>query len=147
MSNQATTSYGYTTTVKEKQYNDINAFHFDNKGILKAQYGVDTKENNEYSRDHGTPQDMFLGKNPNNVYWVVQEIKSYSDFFNRVLTYPRIAKVDLSTAKLSDFTALGGKEFYLDRKFPYLESEPGKLVFFGADKPGKIIWFAKIDLE
>ena len=152
MGTQASTSYSAfggtsTTMTKEKQYNDIVAFHFDNKGILKAQYGIDTKENNEYARDNGTPQSMLLGKNPNNMYWVVQEIKGYSDWFKKVITYPRIAKVDMNAATLGDFTALGDKEFYLDPKFPYLESEPGKLVFFGSDKPGKIIWFAKIDLE
>ncbi len=132
---------------KVKQYNDIVAFHFDSKGILKAQYGVDTKESNEYSKKYGTPQSMLIGKNPNNMYWIVQEIKGYSDWFDKELTYPRIAKVDMSAATLGDFTTLGGKEFYLDPKFPYLESEPGKLVFFGSNKPGKIIWFNKIDLE
>jgi hypothetical protein len=152
MGNQANTNYSYfggttTTITKEKQFNDIIAFHFDAKGVLKAQYGVDTKENNEYARDNGTPQHMLVGKNPKNMYWVVQEIKGYSDWFKKVITYPRIAKVDMPSATLGDFTALGDKEFYLDPKFPYLESEPGKLVFFGSDKPGKIIWFAKIDLE
>jgi hypothetical protein len=152
MGTQASTSYSAfggtsTTMTKEKQFNDIIAFHFDAKGILKAQYGVDTKENNEYARDNGTPQNMLIGKNPNNMYWVVQEIKGYSDWFKKVITYPRIAKVDMPSATLGDFTALGDKEYYLDPKFPYLESEPGKLVFFGSDKPGKIIWFAKIDLE
>jgi hypothetical protein len=152
MGAQANTSYNAfsgtsTTMTKEKQFNDIIAFHFDAKGILKAQYGVDTKENNEYARDNGTPQNMLIGKNPNNMYWVVQEIKGYSDWFKKVITYPRIAKVDMNAATLGDFTALGGKEYYLDPKFPYLESEPGKLVFFGSDKPGKVIWFSKIDLE
>ncbi|MEI6123739.1 MAG: hypothetical protein WCQ95_08925 [Bacteroidota bacterium] len=132
---------------REKQYNDIIAFHFDGKGVLKAQYGVDTKESNEYSKKNGTPQSMLMGKNPNNMYWVVQEIRGYSDWFRKILTYPRVAKVDMSAATLGDFTALGDKEYYLDPKFPYLESEPGKLVFFGSNKPGKIIWFAKIDLE
>lgn len=139
--------YGNSYSTPEKQYYDIIAFHFDSKGILKSQYGVDTKENNEYSRDNGTPQHMLSGLNSNNTYWVVQEIKGFSDFFNKILTYPRIAKVDMKNGTLGDFTALGEKEFYLDPKFPYLESEPGKLVFFGSNKPGKIIWFAKIDLE
>jgi len=134
-------------TAKEKQYNDIIAFHFDNKGVLKAQYGVDTKESNDYSKKNGTPQSMLMGKDPNNMYWVVQEIRGYSEWFKKILTYPRIAKVDMSVGNLGDFTALGDKEFFLDPKFPYLESEPGKLVFFGSNKPGKIIWFAKIDLE
>ncbi len=134
-------------TPREKQYNDIIAFHFDNKGVLKAQYGVDTKESNDYSKKNGTPQSMLMGKDPNNMYWVVQEIRGYSEWFKKILTYPRIAKVDMGAGTLGDFTALGDKEFFLDPKFPYLESEPGKLVFFGSNKPGKIIWFAKIDLE
>ncbi len=134
-------------TDNEKQFADIIAFHFDNKGILKAQYGVDTKESNEYSKKYGTPQSMLLGKNTNNMYWVVQEIRGYSDWYNKILTYPRVAKVEMNSASLGDFTAFGDKEFFLDPKFPYLEAEPGKLVFFGSNKSGKIIWFAKINME
>lgn len=81
------------------------------------------------------------------MYWVVQEIRGYSDWYKKILTYPRVGKVDMTTATLSDFAPLGDKEFFLDPKFPYLESEPGKLVFFGANKSGKTIWFAKIDME
>ncbi|HNX07950.1 MAG TPA: hypothetical protein PKL96_10230, partial [Bacteroidales bacterium] len=134
-------------TDNEKQFADIIAFHFDRTGVLKAQYGLDTKESNEYSKKFGTPQSMLLGKNTNNMYWVVQEIRGYSDWYKKILTYPRVGKVDMTTATLSDFAPLGDKEFFLDPKFPYLESEPGKLVFFGANKSGKTIWFAKIDME
>lgn len=130
-----------------KQYIDILAFHFDSKGILKAQYGLDVKENNEYAKDNGTPQSMITGMNPNNTYWIVQEIKAKSDFFKKILTYPRVGKIDMSAGTLSDFTSFGDKEYFLDPKFPYLEAEPGMLVFFGSNKSGKIIWFAKIKLE
>lgn len=131
----------------ETKYLDIIAFHFDAKGVLKAQYGVDTRESNEYSKKYGTPQSMILGLNNNNMYWVVQEIKGFSDFFNKILTYPRIAKVDLAAGTLGDFSVFGDGDYFLDPKFPYLETEPGNIVFFGANKPGKIIWFAKVKLE
>lgn len=147
MKSQTSSNGTYTTTTPEKQYYDIIAFHFDGNGVLKAQYGVDTKENNEYSRDNGTPQFMVSGKNTNNTYWVVQEIKGYSDWFHKILTYPRLAKVDMNGATIGDFTAFGDKEFYLDPNHPYLECEPGVLVFFGSDKPGKTIWFAKVRLD
>jgi hypothetical protein len=53
----------------------------------------------------------------------------------------------MNGATIGDFTAFGDKEFYLDPNHPYLESEPGVLVFFGSDKSGKTIWFAKVNLN
>jgi hypothetical protein len=43
----------------------------------------------------------------------------------------------------------GAKEkFYLDPKFPMLETETGgRIVFFGSDKKGKTLWFARVKLD
>lgn len=38
--------------------------------------------------------------------------------------------------------------FYLDPKYPFLKTDKdGTIVFFGADKPGKELWFARVKLQ
>lgn len=141
---------GQNFRVDEKEgnkYLDIIGFHFDQKGVLKSQYGVDTKETNEHAKKYGAPQNMLSGTNPANAYWLVQEIRGYSDWYQKILTYPRVAKVNLAEGTLGDFSDLGNKDYFLDPKFPYLESEPGNFVFFGSNKSGKTLWFAKVILE
>ena len=65
--------------------------------------------------------------------------------------YPRIGKIDLDNANISDFQAYGAIEkdkYYLDPRIPFLETnEGGKIVFFGSDKSGKTLWFCRVKLN
>ncbi len=147
---------GQNYTVKDnvgKQFNDILGFHFNNKGEMKAQYGVDTYETNDIAKSNGAPQSLIESANGENLYWIMNEIDGLAPS-GRLLTYARIGKIDLKSEKggVSDFITLGGEAkkvtYFLDQKFPYLQTSKGNtVVFFGSDKKGKNIWFCRVNLE
>jgi len=152
--------YGQNFDMGDKgiKYRDVIGFHFDSKGILKSQYGVDTKETNAFALANGSPQYLQEGTNGQDVYWILTEIDgvktddvSTNHATTRLLIYPRVGKINVSSGTIGDFITLGKidkKTFYLDNKFPYLPVDEGNaLVFFGNDKTGKILWFGKLRLE
>jgi hypothetical protein len=115
--------------------------------VLKSQYGIDTKETNKFAQSNGAPQSFLEGQDLNNMYWLVREIKDVTSK-GKLLTYPRLGKIDVASGYVSDFTKYGGKnDYYLDPKYPYLETEGNKIVFFGSDKGGKTIWFCRVNLN
>lgn len=145
----------YTVNPKEntKQFSDVLGFHFNEKGELKAQYGVDTYENNAVAKGNGAPQSMIESADGSKLFWILNEIDGFAPS-GRLLTYARIGAIDLKSNEggLSEFITLGGEgkkiNYFLDQKFPYLQTSKGNtLVFFGADKKGKNIWFCRVNLE
>ena len=135
------------------QYSDVLGFHFNSKGELKAQYGVDTYETNTVAKGNGAPQSLVEGSSGKNMYWILNEIDGFA-MSGRLLTYARIGKIDLTsdTGGISDFITLGGEakkvNYFLDQKFPYLQTTKGNtLVFFGSDKKGKNIWFCRVKID
>ena len=131
------------------KFKDIVGFHFDDKGVLKAQYSVDTKENNKYSKGFGTEQLFIEGAEGKKMYWLQQEIVGVSMARGKMLAYPSMGAVTLEDGSISNFTAYGAEEgFYLDPTFPFLETDKGHtIVFFGSSKSGKDIWFARVKLD
>lgn len=145
------------------KFEDVLGFHFDTNGKLKAQYGLDTKENGvavDYNYLQGVgyytvtkitsvyacPQTIIEGSD-GDLYWVLQEIKGKGN--DKLLTYPRIGKVNMKNNTVTDLKTFGkGEGFYLDPKYPFLETDKSEtLVFFGADKAGKELWFARVKLK
>ncbi|MBU0488386.1 MAG: hypothetical protein KKA07_06420 [Bacteroidetes bacterium] len=128
------------------KYEDVLSFHFDSKGVLKSQYGVDTKESGKDAKAKGCPQ-FTIEKDKNNMYWCLREIKG-STSAGKMLTYPRIGKIDTESGTIADFADFGRESgYFLDNSFPYLETDKGNtLVFFGSDKGGKTIWFLRVKL-
>lgn len=152
--------YGQNFDQSDKgiKYRDVIAFHFDSKGMLKSQYGVDTKETNPTALANGAPQFMQDGSNGKDVYWILTEIDGVKETdansdhtTKRLLLYPRVAKVGVEAGTVGDFITLGKtdkKTFYLDNRFPYLPvTGENAIVFFGNDKSGKVLWFGKLKLE
>jgi hypothetical protein len=137
------------------KYKDVVGFQFDPQGVLKAQYGVDTKETNEFASANGAPQFLQEGKSGQDVYWILTEIDGLKVDANggksKLLLYPRVAKINVASGTVGDFVTLGKvdkKAFYLDNKFPYLPVDEGNaIVFFGSDKAGRVLWFGKLKLE
>lgn len=146
------------------KYEDVLGFQFDSNGKLRAQYGLDTKEKGvtvdynylnevgyttitKITTVYGCPQVLFVGSNPDELFWLLQEIKGLRD--GKLLTYPRLGKLNVKNATVSDLTTFGkGEGFYLDPKYPFLKTDKdGTIVFFGADKPGKELWFARVKLQ
>jgi hypothetical protein len=131
------------------QFNDIVGFHFDDKGVLMSQYSVDTKESNKDSKANGTSQLFIENAGGDKMYWLQQEIVGVAMARGKMLGYPSIGHVTLDDGNISNFTSYGGDEgYYLDPTFPYLETDKGNtIVFFGSDKKGKEIWFARVMLD
>jgi len=131
------------------QFNDIMGFHFDDKGVLKSQYSVDTKESNKDAKANGTEQFFIESANGEKMYWFQLEIVGVAMARGKMLAYPSIGSIHLNDGSISNSTAYGGEEgFYLDPTFPYLETDKGnRIVFFGSDKKGKEIWFARVKLD
>jgi hypothetical protein len=136
----------------DKGYNDVLTFHFDSKGVLKAQYSLDVKESNKYAKEGPADQDLVESLDGKSMYWFLREVRGVAQWSgNKPLTYPRIGKIDIANGTLSDFKEFGkiGKEtFYLDPNFPYLKKEGQNVaVFFGSDKSGGTLWFCRVNIQ
>jgi hypothetical protein len=151
-------NYDWTTVnkVKQKSYKDVVMFYFDPKGILKAQYGVHREENNKYAKASATSQSIYVGKE--SVYWSIMEMDGVRTEQEgkvkavKALIYPSVARIDPESGKINDFVQLGledGKpKYYLHNSFPILQiSSDNSMVYLGADKPGKTLWFGKLVME
>lgn len=139
----------YKPSKEGAQFNDIVGFHFDEKGHLLSQYSVDTKESNKDAKANGTEQFFIENAKGDRVYWFQLEILGVSMSRGKMLAYPSIGNVNLADNSISNFTSYGGEEgYFLDNSFPYLETDKGNaIVFFGSNKKGKEIWFARIILD
>jgi hypothetical protein len=156
-------NYDKTKEGNISKFEDVLGFHFDTNGKLKAQYGLDTKEKGvavDYNYLQGvgyytvtkitsvyaSPQTIIEGSDKN-LYWILQEIKGQAN--DKLLTYPRIGKINMNNSTMTDLQTFGkGEGFYLDPKYPFLETDKSEtLVFFGADKAGKELWFARVKLK
>jgi hypothetical protein len=137
-------------TDKGTKYKDVFVFHFGNNGILKAQYGLDIKENNKYSDMMQTTSLFKETQDGKSMSWIILEVADVKATASggRVLNYARVANIDIAGATVPDFKDLGqeGKEkYYLYNDFPILPSKGGdKMTFFGSDKSGKTIWFSRV---
>lgn len=149
------------------KFEDVLGFHFGPDGKLRAQYGLDTKEDGkvvEQSTDvhygistttritttitstFACPQQLMEGSD-GKMYWLLREIKDITN--GKLRTYPRMGNIDLKTATVTNLTTFGrGDGFYLNSKYPTLQTDKGgSIVFFGADTKGKELWFARVNLK
>ena len=147
-------------------YGDLLIFHFDSEGELKRQYGVRRDRMNLAARSDLTPIDLYLGKDPNTVYWVYGEIQGNrpawdvdSDLANsatavkaKLLYYPTVAKINLEDGAVTDFTPFGVDEsgqqrYYTHPHIPQFYVPGSHLTFIGEDKAGQSVWFGRLELE
>jgi hypothetical protein len=134
-----------------KAYTDVIVFQFDKDGKMKANYGIDKLTKSNESEYVAMPTRMLTGNDPGNSYFLMREIDGIGRG-NRVLTYGRLAKIQLDGKGISDFKLIGGEKndpvYFLDENFPYLETDlDHTIVFFGADKKGRNIWFSRVKLD
>jgi hypothetical protein len=140
---------------KEAEYKDPLMFYFDNKGILKADYGIRLEEINDASKGRATQQ--FISESNGSIYWEVWELAGYKEEAGnnerpKGLYYPSIAKINMSTGEIGDFVKFGTvkdkPKYYLQNSFPFITNpDDHSLIYLGVDKPGKVFWFGKIMLE
>jgi len=125
---------------KGNQYKDVLAFHFDNNGMLKAQYSVDVKP-----AGISFPSPQTFTENNNGVFWSITEASSTGNY------YASIGKININTNKVGDFMTFGkvGKKqtYFINKKFPMLANGTDQVVYFGGNKSGKNIWFCRVNLK
>jgi hypothetical protein len=129
----------------EIKYQDIMGFHFDSNGIFKVQYGVDTKQSNKDAENVGANQSFVETVDGKTVFWLLMEVKGATE--EKLLIYPRIAKIDLASAKVSDFTDFGQGAYFLDPRYPFLSAGTDQIAFFGSTANGKALWFCRVNLK
>ena len=98
------------------------------------------------------PQSFYFTADGKSVYWEIMEVKGEKDawtgFPNNFELYPRIAKINLTDASVSDFKVFGNKKFFVYKSFPsyYLPNE-GAMVYFGKDDDEDNLWVGKAVFE
>ncbi|MBA2611505.1 MAG: hypothetical protein H0U95_06015 [Bacteroidetes bacterium] len=139
---------------KEAEFKDVLMFYFDNAGKLKAQYGVRLEEVNTASKSRATNQ--FVQASNGSVFWTVWELcgwkEEVGDSKLKGLYYPSVAKINLATGDISDFTRFGTvkdkPKYYLQNNYPLITNpDDGSQVYLGVDKPGKVFWFGKVVMD
>ncbi len=144
---------GQNTNAKN-EYEDVLMFYFDNKGILKAQYGVRLEEVNDASKANSTSQ--FINYTKDYAYWTVWELMGYKEEAKgekpKALVYPNIAKINLATGEISDFVKIGAVNdkptYFLQNDFPFLVNPAdGSQIYLGLNKKGVMFWFGKVVFE
>ncbi len=141
----------FKATKKGIVYQDVISFYFDNKGRLRAMYGIDPIENNKYAKGWGAPQYFLdVSESKQNMYLILTEIDGYDRGDDRLEFYPRIAKISKNDASITDFITMcvkDKKKFYLDKKFPFFNPEPYKTTFIGTTSNGKYLYFGRVKLD
>ena len=142
------------TAANNREYKDVMMFHFDPQGHLRAQYGVRRQENNKYSEQNPNNQRLYPVQDGRSLYWMIGEISGIREMGGmesgtaKVLYYPAVAKIDLASAKLSNFTKFGNEQYFLNNSMPeLLMGGKNNIVYFGENKSGKTMWFGQMPLE
>jgi hypothetical protein len=139
-----------------KVYGDLVCFHFDAQGKLRAQYAVDKVFEDKASEIFGMPQSFNLTADGKYAYWEILEVKgfkgyaSFVDAYNGNATFyprffPRISKIDLQAASLSEFKIPGDKKYFINvdngMSFNPVTHEA---LYVGCDKDFENLWVSKV---
>jgi hypothetical protein len=142
-----------------KSYNDIVCFHFDKSGKLKAQYGIGKVNNDKKSEIFEMEQYFHLSSDGKSIYWELMEIKgtkgfeSFLDAYYGVpsfyaMYFPRICKIDLSTATLGTIKVLGDGKYFLKKYFPSIyDKSENSITYIGHDEGWKNLWLGKVVMQ
>jgi hypothetical protein len=138
-----------------KVFTDLIMLHFDNKGNLKAQYGLEREESNNDSKMVSNGQLIYESIDGKSIYWGILEIKDLKkdkelgDSKFKFLVYPNMTKINLANATISNPVKFGqGKtDYYVNNRYPFLNLGRGQVVFLGETSGGKTLWFAKMPLD
>lgn len=136
-------------------YKDVLMFHFDSKGVLKAQYGVVKQERGKVSNSVPVNQHIIESADGKSFYWTIMEIKGLRTNKElgtaklKVLNYPSVAKVNIADASIGEFKQFGEGKYFLNNLMPLLpiSSKGLKLLYFGENKKGSELWFGRMPLD
>ena len=137
-------------------YEDIVCFHFNNKGNLKAQYGIGKMNNDKKSEIFDMLQKFYLSPDGKSVYWELMEIKGvkgYESFLDAYYSnpswyatyFPRIVKIDLLNTSLGEIKVLGNEKYFLKRDFAStFDKTENSVTYIGLDEDFKQLWIGKM---
>lgn len=133
-------------------FGEVVAFNFDSHGKLLTSYSSKLRAKNSLNKATSTIQTLINTPKGDGLYWTVFEVAgdkavSFTSNERRTLYYPRIAKVSNDGKTTTDFMDIGGGEYYLDDLFPVNRISGNRVIYIGADKKGKTMWFAKVEME
>jgi len=143
-----------------KSYKKLICFHFDKSGNIRAQYGLEPESINEKKNTiFPMIQDFILSSNGITIYWMVLENESqqgydgFVDAYNGEKTwwaryYPSMIQIDASKATIKNLEELGSRNYYLNKRIPYIYSPENKsILFIGRDLKNKTLWMCKYPLN
>ncbi|MBS1763895.1 MAG: hypothetical protein JSS90_02885 [Bacteroidetes bacterium] len=141
--------------IDDGNFSDIVCFHFDSKGNLKAQYGVNKMNTDKKSEVFRTIQNFYVTSD-NNLCWELLEVKGvkgYESFFAAYngeatfypLYFPRVAKIDLNATTVTAFKTMGNEKYFLRRDFlPTYDEKDKSVTYYGHDEDYKKLWVGKM---
>ncbi|MCT4624187.1 MAG: hypothetical protein N4A46_11235 [Schleiferiaceae bacterium] len=136
---------------KDGKYQDINIFHFDKQGTLKAQYAM----NKKYATLTLDEQMFRFSEDKKYAYWIYfdvvgeQPVKEGDLVINKPLVMPKVGKLNMSSGEFEGYLEAGEGDFYCHPfVLNFLEyTSTGSINFMGEDKKGKELWFARLPIN
>ncbi|MCZ2276414.1 MAG: hypothetical protein LC117_00590 [Bacteroidia bacterium] len=141
--------------IDDGNFSDLVCFHFDTKGNLKAQYGVNKMNTDKKSEVFRTINNFYVTSD-NNICWELLEVKgikgyeSFMDAYNGEATFyplyfPRVAKIDVNATSVTAFKSMGDGKYFLRRDFlPMYDANEKSVTYFGHDEDYKKLWVGKM---
>jgi len=151
---QLTGSEFYWIENQFDSYDDIVCFQFAKNGDFKVQYGVGRFMDNKDSKLYPLEQYFYPSQDGKTIYWLLLEPKvyknSYADWYygmgSSIVTFPRIAVMDLASESLLKINNLGNGKYFLNGKSQILEGNQN-LLLVGGDAGGKNLWLCNAELK
>lgn len=139
-------------------YGDVICFHFDAKGVLKAQYAVDKVFEDKKSEIFDMPQNFYVSGDGKYAYWEILEVKGYSGYNSywdavsgrktfRPRYFPRITKIDLQSGTLSEFKYPGQKKYFIYGEGKSFNSNTLTTTYVGRDEDNENLWIGKVTFD
>lgn len=135
--------------ISTSSYQEVVAFNFNSSGKLISNYSTKLRKKNEYNKATPTEHALLNAPDGSGVYWTIFEVAGAKKWGEtaRMLYYPRVAKISNDGKAPNDFLDIGNGDYYLDDKFPVNPIKDNKVIFIGADRKGKLMWFSKVQFD
>ncbi len=147
-------------TSVENRYGNIVCLHLTATGELKAQYAAEKINDDRKSEVFRNRQNFNVSADGKNIIWEILEVKGAKSYDSWIDAYsgnasfnanyfPRIAKINVTDATISDFTVLAnGGKFLLYKYHTLLTSADGKTTFYiGHDEDYEKLWIGKFQMN
>ncbi|MBS1682731.1 MAG: hypothetical protein JST48_13545 [Bacteroidetes bacterium] len=139
-------------------YGDVVCFHFDTNGNLKAEYAIDKIYEDKKSEIFDMPQKFYTSADGKTTYWEIMEVKGYSgynsfaDAYNgrktfRPRYFPRITKIDLTAASLSEFKTPGQQKYFVYNSGIFFNDKTSTATFVGRDEDHENLWISQVTFD